>query len=68
MIQSITPAELAQLKPGDPIYAKRFHREGVVVRTNPEKGVAIISVGLFGEVETPASGLALPQHAPARRR
>lgn len=56
---ALSPEQLAALKPGDRLYARRFHREGTLVRVNPAKRVALISVGAM-EVEVPLDGLALP--------
>jgi DNA mismatch repair protein MutS2 len=55
----LTPEQAAALKPLDAIYVNRFHREGQVVRVNPAKNLAIVSVGML-EMEVPFSGLAVP--------
>jgi type IV secretory pathway VirB10-like protein len=70
----LTPEQAAALKPLDAIYVNRFHREGQVVRVNPARHLAIVSVGML-EMEVPFSGLALaprsdrprPPRAPAPR-
>ncbi len=70
MHPSLSDAELAALRPGDAVYAKRFHRQGAVVRVNPLKKIAIINLGLF-EVEAPFDGLAKPEAVvvkPGRQR
>lgn len=56
-LASLTDEQASALKPGDPIYAKRFHRAGKVVRVNPARRVAIVSVGAL-ELEVPFNGLA----------
>jgi DNA mismatch repair protein MutS2 len=53
------------LQSGDTVVVKRLHREGRVVRIEPPKKVAFVSVGSF-EVEVPYSGLGLP--APPQER
>lgn len=53
----LSDQQLADLQPGDRVYAKRFHRDATIVRVNAEKRVVIASVGLF-EAEIPFDGLA----------
>lgn len=53
----LTAEQLAALRPGDKVTVKRLHRAGSVVRCEPAKKVAFVSVGLF-EVEVPYDGLA----------
>lgn len=53
----LSDQQIADLQPGDRVYAKRFHRDATVVRVNPEKRVVVASVGLF-EAEIPFDGLA----------
>lgn len=57
--------EAAALQPGDVVFAKRFHRDGRVVRIKKEKKIAVLSVGLL-EVEIPFSGLAKIESAPQK--
>lgn len=59
-VPSLTDDQAAALNPGDAIFAKRFHRDGTVVRVLADKRLAVITVGLL-EVEVPFSGLAHPQ-------
>ncbi len=59
MLPSITPEQGGALAPGDLVIAKRFHREGKVIRVNVAKGLALVSVGML-QVEVPFNGLALP--------
>lgn len=68
-LPTLTDAQLESLKTGDKIYAKRFHREGRIVRVNPSKKLVVIAVGAV-EMELPFSGLALPPADPrsAKRR
>jgi DNA mismatch repair protein MutS2 len=54
----LTEAEANALRFGDRVVVKRLHREGKVVRVEPAKHVAFVSVGDF-EVEVPFDGLAL---------
>lgn len=58
-LPSISDSQAQALKPGDAVYAKRFHREGRIVRVNPAKRLALVTVGVL-ELELPFSGLALP--------
>lgn len=58
-LPSLTDEQVAALQPLDPVYVKRFHREGRVARVNPAKKLVIVTVGLL-EVEVPFDGLALP--------
>lgn len=55
-VPSLSDAAAAQLGAGDRVYAKRFHREGTIVRVLPEKRLAVVNVGLL-EVEVPFEGL-----------
>lgn len=55
----MTAEQVLALRPLDPVYVKRFRREGQVVRVNPAKQIAVVNVGLL-EVEVPFDGLALP--------
>ncbi len=59
VLPSISDEQGGALKPGDPVYAKRFHREGRIVRVNPAKRLAVVAVGVL-EMELPFSGLAMP--------
>lgn len=61
----LTEADANALESGDRVVVKRLHREGRVVRVEPAKKVALVSVGRF-EVEVPFNGLALP--TPAQKR
>lgn len=54
---SLTDDQIAALQAGDRVFAKRFHREGTVVRVNSEKRVVVVSLGLL-EAEIPYDGLA----------
>lgn len=65
-IPSLTDEQATALQPGDTVYAKRFHREGRVVRVVPAKKLAVVNVGLL-EVEVPFSGLGPPAPAAERR-
>lgn len=56
----LTDEQAATLRPGDRVYAKRFHREGTVVRVAPAKRLAVVNVGLL-EIELPFEGLAAPR-------
>ncbi|MFO0840619.1 MAG: MutS2/Smr-associated SH3 domain-containing protein [Phycisphaerae bacterium] len=65
LLPSLTPEQGAALQAGDIVIAKRFHREGRVVRINSSKGLAIVSVGLL-QLEVPFNGLAfVPKDEPA---
>jgi DNA mismatch repair protein MutS2 len=64
---SLTDAQAAALQPGDLVYAKRFHRQGRLVRVHAAKKLAVVSVGLL-EVEVPFSGLAMPGAEDGERR
>ena len=46
------------LRPSDPVYVQRFHREGRVVRVAVAKKLAVVNMGLL-EVEVPFDGLAM---------
>lgn len=67
VIPSLDLESAKSLRPGDRLYVKRFHREGFLVRINAEKRIAIVAMGVFGEVEAPFSGLALSESARAAR-
>jgi DNA mismatch repair protein MutS2 len=56
---SLTPEQIAALKPQDSVFVKRFHRLGRVVRINHEKQLVLVNMGML-EVEVPLDGLALP--------
>jgi DNA mismatch repair protein MutS2 len=56
---SLNDQQRRALRSGDKVIVKRLHREGRVVRVEPAKHVAYVSVGVF-EVEVPFDGLALP--------
>lgn len=58
----LSEEQAAALSFGDRVVVKRLHREGRVVRVEPAKKVAFVSVGSF-EVEVPFNGLALPSAA-----
>lgn len=64
-VPSLTDEQAAALQPGDRVYAKRFHREGTVVRVTPAKRLAVVSVGLL-EVELPFDGLGAARKSQAR--
>ncbi len=66
-IPPLTEQAAKDLRPGDELYVKRFHRRGKLVRLDLARGVAIVSTGLM-EVEAPFSGLALPAAAEATLR
>lgn len=55
----LTEAQASALQFGDTVIVKRLHRGGRVVRVEPAKHVAFVSVGAF-EVEVPFDGLAVP--------
>lgn len=57
----LTEAEINALQFGDMVVVKRLHRDGRLVRVEPAKHIAVVSVGMF-EVEVPFDGLALPEH------
>lgn len=59
---SLTAEQAEQLRAGDRLYVKRFHREGVVVRVNAARRVAVVTVGVL-ELEVPFEALALPEVA-----
>ena len=61
-VPAMSEKAAAALKPGDRVYAKRFHRQGTVVRVKAQKRLAIIDVGLL-EIEVPFDGLADPDAA-----
>lgn len=57
-LPSLTTEQVLALNPGDRVIVKKFHREGTLVRVNPEKKLAVVNVGLL-EVESPFDGLAM---------
>jgi DNA mismatch repair protein MutS2 len=61
----LSEEQINALQFGDRVVVKRLHREGRVVRVEPAKHVAFVSVGAF-EVEVPFDGLALPER-PTKR-
>ncbi|MBU0638484.1 MAG: DNA strand exchange inhibitor protein [Planctomycetes bacterium] len=62
VLPALTDDQAAALRPGDTVYAKRFHREGTVVRIKLARKMAVVTVGVL-EIEAPFDGLALPpQH------
>ena len=66
VLPSLTDEQAAALGAGDSVFAKRFHRDGTIVRVDAEKRLAVVTVGLL-EVEVPFSGLAAPQGISASR-
>ncbi|QOJ13687.1 MAG: DNA strand exchange inhibitor protein [Planctomycetia bacterium] len=68
---ALNPQQLAALGPGDRVFARRFDREGTIVRVTPGKGTATVTLGLL-EVELPLEGLAAARpprpSAPRKRR
>lgn len=62
----MTNEQALALRPLDPVYVKRFHREGQVVRIHAAKQIAVVNVGML-EVEVPFNGLALPPQRVAPR-
>ena len=58
-LAALTDEQAGALRTGDEVYVKRFHRAGQIVRVNPERRVATVRMGVFGEVEAPFSGLSL---------
>ncbi|MCG3127887.1 MAG: Endonuclease MutS2 [Phycisphaerae bacterium] len=67
VVPSLTDSEAETLKAGDTVLAKRFHRNGRVVRVVPARKVVVVSVGAL-ELELPYSGLALPEAVERARR
>ncbi|MCH7871653.1 MAG: DNA strand exchange inhibitor protein [Planctomycetes bacterium] len=65
-LPSLNDEQLAALKCGDKIYAKRFHREGQIVRVNKAKKTVVVAVGAL-EMELPFGGLGLPPADPRSR-
>ncbi len=57
-LPSLTHEQAAGLRPFDPVYVQRFHREGRVVRLALTKKLAVVNMGLL-EVEVPFDGLAM---------
>ena len=55
----LTPEQLDALQTGDAVHVKRFHRNGVVARVEPDRKLAVVSLGLL-EIEVPYDGLAQP--------
>lgn len=62
----LTDDQITALKPGDHVYAKRFHRAGTIVRVNAARKLATVTVGVL-EVELPFHGLG-PVHEREERR
>ncbi|MBK8913848.1 MAG: hypothetical protein IPM64_04455 [Phycisphaerales bacterium] len=54
---ALNAKQLAALAPGDRVFARRFGREGTVVRVTAARGTATVTLGLL-EVELPLDGLA----------
>lgn len=66
-VQPLSDSQIAALQQGDAVYVKRFHRDGRIVRVEPEKRVVVVNVGLL-EVEAPFDGLGVSQPRPERGR
>ena len=56
--QSWTQA-IARLAPGDPVYVRRFDREGTIVRVQLQKQLAVVCVGAV-DMEIPLTEIQLP--------
>ena len=56
----MSPQQARALRPGEQVYARRFHRLGTVVRVNEPRQTVVVDVGLL-EIEVPFDGLAKPR-------